>query len=331
MENKCRNCKEMALPNRKYCQKHLDYINLKARERVGKCKQCTELVVEGKTRCAKHLEEGKIKSKERKEKLKEQNLCRDCGKPKNGKKNLCESCGNKSNERSKDKLAERQKGNLCTSCGFEKENKDKAYCYVCTEKDNLRLKERRIIRKENDLCTHCGNSKDSASLMCDECNLEYRSHSERLRKRRKKNGLCYHCGEEAIDNKSRCFNCNLNGSIRQSVKNALIKKNIPKSARTEELLGCSIDFFREHMKNLMADWMNEDNYGVHIPGEKRWQIGHRRPVASFDLVKVEEQKKCWHYTNLFPQEASENIMLGDLMVFEGKIIRGRHYLVVDID
>lgn len=99
---------------------------------------------------------------------------------------MCESCGNKSNERSKDKLAERQKGNLCTSCGFEKENKDKAYCYVCTEKDNLRLKERRIIRKENDLCTHCGNSKDSASLMCDECNLEYRSHSERLRKEERK-------------------------------------------------------------------------------------------------------------------------------------------------
>jgi hypothetical protein len=293
MENKCRNCKEMALPNRKYCQKHLDYINLKARERVGKCKQCTELVVEGKTRCVKHLEEGKIKSKERKEKLKEQNLCRDCGKPKNGKKNLCESCGNKSNERSKDKLTERQNGNLCTSCGFKKENKDKAYCYVCTEKDKKRLKDRNKQRYNGMRCVRCNFQMTVKKYHCNICKIEF--------------------------------------SIRTNIWSALRSRNLSKSARTEELLGCSIDFFREHMKNLMADWMNEDNYGVHIPGEKRWQIGHRRPVASFDLVKVEEQKKCWHYTNLFPQEASENIMLGDLMVFEGKIIRGRHYLVVDID
>lgn len=329
MENKCRNCKEPALLNKKYCQKHLDYINLKSKERVGRCKQCNELAVDGKTRCAKHLEECKIKSKERKERLKEQNLCRDCGKPRQGKNGLCELCRIKSIERSKDKLTERQEKGLCTFCGSEKENKDKAYCDVCSEKDNLRLRERRVERKENDLCTHCGNPKDSASLMCDECVLEYRNYSKNLKKRRKKNGLCYRCGDEAVCGKVFCLSCSLDFNIRKNIISALKKKIIPKSARTEELLGCSIEFFREHMKNLMADWMNEDNYGVHIPGERRWQIGHRRPVASFDLTKVNEQKKCWHYTNLFPQEACENIMLGDLMIVDGTIMRGRHYLVID--
>lgn len=293
MENKCRNCKEPALLNRKYCQKHLDYINLKARERVGKCKQCSEFAIEGKTRCVKHLEECKVKSKERKKNLKEQNLCRDCGKPKSDKKNLCESCGNKSIERSKKKLIRRQKSNLCTCCGCEKENKEKAYCDVCTEKDRERLKDRSKERYNGMRCVRCNFQMDVKKYHCNICRIEF--------------------------------------SIRANIWSALRSRNLSKSARTEELLGCSIDFFREHMKNLMADWMNEDNYGVHIPGERRWQIGHRRPVASFDLMKVEQQKKCWHYTNLFPQEASENIMLGDLMIIEGVTIRGRHYLVGEID
>lgn len=288
MENKCKKCKEPALLNRKYCQKHLDYINLKAKERVGRCKQCSELAVEGKTRCAKHLEECKIKSKERKERLKGQNLCRDCGKPKNSKNKLCETCGKKSVERNKEKVIERQKANLCTCCGIKKENKEKAYCDSCIHKDRGRLKERRKERYNKMRCVRCNFQMDVKKYFCNICNIEF--------------------------------------SIRRNIWSALKRRDLSKSASTEELLGCSVEFFREHMKNLMADWMNENNYGVHVPGERRWQIGHRLPVASFDLTKLEHQKKCWHYTNLFPQEACENIMLGDLMVVEGAIIRGRYYL-----
>jgi hypothetical protein len=40
--------------------------------------------------------------------------------------------------------------------------------------------------------------------------------------------------------------------------------------------------------------MNWSNHGI------IWEIDHIKPCASFDLTKLEEQKKCFHHTNLQP-------------------------------
>ena len=49
--------------------------------------------------------------------------------------------------------------------------------------------------------------------------------------------------------------------------------------------------------------MTWENYG-------EWHIDHRKPCASFDLTKEEEQKMCFHFTNLQPMWASMNISKG---------------------
>jgi hypothetical protein len=50
-------------------------------------------------------------------------------------------------------------------------------------------------------------------------------------------------------------------------------------------------------------WENHGRYG--------WHIDHIRPCASFDLADPEQQRKCFHYTNLQPLWASENMRKGD--------------------
>jgi hypothetical protein len=40
--------------------------------------------------------------------------------------------------------------------------------------------------------------------------------------------------------------------------------------------------------------MNWDNHGI------IWEIDHIKPCASFDLSDIEQQKQCFHYTNLQP-------------------------------
>jgi desulfoferrodoxin (superoxide reductase-like protein) len=52
--------------------------------------------------------------------------------------------------------------------------------------------------------------------------------------------------------------------------------------------------------------MNWDNYG-----RSGWHIDHIKPCASFDLTKKEEQLKCFHYTNLQPLWARENLIKSD--------------------
>lgn len=78
-------------------------------------------------------------------------------------------------------------------------------------------------------------------------------------------------------------------------------KRTKKSKHTIELVGCSILELKSYLESKWAPGMNWENYNLH-----GWHIDHIRPCASFDLSKPEEQKKCFHYTNLQPMWAEDN-------------------------
>jgi hypothetical protein len=80
------------------------------------------------------------------------------------------------------------------------------------------------------------------------------------------------------------------------------KKN---GSRTVDFIGCSIDDLKIHIEKQFVDGMSWENYGVH-----GWHIDHIRPCCSFDLTDPEQQKECFHYTNLQPLWAKDNIRKG---------------------
>jgi len=85
-----------------------------------------------------------------------------------------------------------------------------------------------------------------------------------------------------------------------------IKKNYSiKAYKTQELLGCTVLEVRKHLEKQFKEGMSWENYG-----HKTWHIDHIIPCASFDLTDPEQQKKCFHYTNLQPLWASENLSKG---------------------
>jgi len=93
-------------------------------------------------------------------------------------------------------------------------------------------------------------------------------------------------------------------NLRTRLHSALNGKS--KSKATLELLGCSIDELRKHLESQFQDGMTWENYGLH-----GWHIDHTKPCASFDLTLDEDQKKCFHYTNLQPLWAEDNLSKGD--------------------
>lgn len=93
---------------------------------------------------------------------------------------------------------------------------------------------------------------------------------------------------------------NLRGRIYALVKGA------DKSLHTIELLGCSAGELEEHFKSLFTEGMTLEklrNGEIHID--------HVIPCSAFDSRNSEEQEICFHYTNLQPLWAFDNLSKGN--------------------
>jgi len=98
------------------------------------------------------------------------------------------------------------------------------------------------------------------------------------------------------------INFRLEQNYRRRVREVL-QKNI-KQDKFINLLGCTIEEFKIHLKKQFKFDMNWNNYG-------QWHIDHVRPCASFDFSKSSNQYECFNYKNLQPLWAEENLRKSD--------------------
>jgi Prasinovirus endonuclease VII len=89
--------------------------------------------------------------------------------------------------------------------------------------------------------------------------------------------------------------------LRHRVYNALCYKRVKKSVRSIDLIGCTISELKTHLETQFKPGMNWKNHT-----SKGWHVDHIKPCSSFNLADPEEQKKCFHYTNLQPLWWYEN-------------------------
>lgn len=76
------------------------------------------------------------------------------------------------------------------------------------------------------------------------------------------------------------------------------------SFRTMELLGCSLPNFMLHIQKQFKLGMNWNNRNL-------WHIDHILPCASFDMTNDAHVRQCFHYTNMQPLWATENLSKSD--------------------
>ncbi len=91
--------------------------------------------------------------------------------------------------------------------------------------------------------------------------------------------------------------------IQSRIKMAIRTRG--KSPHTAELLGCTIETAMRHIESLFQEGMHWGNHSL-----RGWHLDHIRPVASFDLTDEAQLRACFHYTNLQPLWAKDNLHKG---------------------
>ena len=182
---------------------------------------------------------------------------------------------------------------------------EQKYCNTCSKWKNL------------DLFSFCNNNWDKLKTQCIDCRYNYckqRRASFTVEQREKhliqarKDSKDYRLrGGQRLRRKARreqepkyAMLCRL----RKRLVHVLKSKGIKKTNTTMELCGCSLDELKVWLEKQFVENMSWDN-------RSEWHIDHIRPCASFDLTDIKQQKQCFHFSNLQPLWAHENLKKSD--------------------
>ena len=96
------------------------------------------------------------------------------------------------------------------------------------------------------------------------------------------------------------LNFKLACNLRSRTSSAFKSRNVRKTNKTFDLLGCSHSFFKNWIVYQLYGNMILENYA------SIWQIDHCLPTASFNLLDENDNKKCFNWINLRTMYSKEN-------------------------
>jgi len=109
--------------------------------------------------------------------------------------------------------------------------------------------------------------------------------------------------------------CKLGNLLRTRIWTALKIQGLKKNHSTMELTGCSKEELIQHLESQFSEGMTWENWSLN-----GWHIDHIRPVSSFDLSDPAQVKECFHYSNLQPLWAIDNLKKSNLWESDPKDI-----------
>lgn len=88
--------------------------------------------------------------------------------------------------------------------------------------------------------------------------------------------------------------------LRCRVRDAVRSQGTWKKSTTVSLIGCSIAELKRHIESMFKPGMSWHN-------RSEWHIDHIIPCSAFDLTDESQQRACFHFSNLQPLWAAENL------------------------
>lgn len=251
------------------------------------------------------------------------------------RRKVCRKCYNA------EKVAQRKKQNLpdregeCTKC-FQVKTllKGKRWCKDCKNeyeknrraknREAINKKEREYYQKKKDnlkefvvditkskICGQCKKEKTLDLFYVAKTQGRIRAECKECSKKAKREN--YYKNREARIKQQNEYKKNkrktdtsfkLERNMRCRLYHAIRSQKADKANRTFKLVGCKLAFLKGYLQAKFTEGMTWENYG------HGWHVDHIKPCCSFDLTKEEEQRKCFHYSNLQPLWAEENLKKG---------------------
>ena len=188
---------------------------------------------------------------------------------------------NKNKDKIKNRNKEWLKNNKLKKASFDK-------AYYQANKDN---------KKQYDI----EYRKLKSELRKENAKKYYKENKERIKEKTKE----YSKNNKKVINEKKLLRkandplYNLTCSIRCLIKESFKSKNVKKNTKTEQILDCSFEQFKQHIEKQFEPWMTWENRGLYNGTiNYGWDIDHIIPVST---AKTEEElMKIFHYSNMRP-------------------------------
>lgn len=165
--------------------------------------------------------------------------------------------------------------NVCKEC-----SKQRSKNWYNNNQDKVKTHREKIKEKQHKLSLDWYNkNKEKARFQNQQWMLNNKEKYNEHHKKRYKEDIIYKLKK------------NIRSSLRAHLKS---NKQYIKHCSSIKLLGCVLEEYKQHLESQFKPEMNWSNHG------EIWEIDHIKPCDSFDLTQLEEQQKCFHYTNLQP-------------------------------
>lgn len=154
-------------------------------------------------------------------------------------------------------------------------------------------------KKVKRFCLKCSNAVFRYEHYCGDCKSKIanqKTQAARSKQRKKKSEMI------KLEQSNRVAKIYSN-RFRAILKNPNTKRN-----HAIDLIGCTSEQLKLHLESQFKKWMTWNNYGI------KWHVDHITPCSTFDHTDKDQVRRCWHYSNLRPLCAIENIKKSDTII-----------------